>query len=163
MTSPRPLQAAAALLLSAALAACSSSGTPSKGASSSAAPSTAAGTTAPGTPAPSTTAPDTAAASTAPPSTAASSPGAASSTGALQVTIKNFAFSPATLTVGPGQQVTVMNQDTVAHTLTASDKSFDTGPIQPGASATFTTPQQTGDHPYICTIHPFMHGTLTVG
>ncbi|MBD0694844.1 hypothetical protein BG452_17835 [Streptomyces sp. CBMA123] len=77
--------------------------------------------------------------------------------------MKDFAFAPATLTAGPGQTVTVLNQDSVAHTLTAVDKSFDTGTIQPGASATFTVPQQTGAHPYICTIHPFMHGTLTVG
>ncbi|MFF2080068.1 cupredoxin domain-containing protein [Kitasatospora sp. NPDC058162] len=158
MTSPRPLQAAAALLLSAALAACSSSGTPSTSSSSTSTPSNVATSPAQSSAAAASPAQTSPAQSTTP----VASP-AQSSTGALQVTIKNFAFSPATLTVGPGQQVTVMNQDTVAHTLTASDKSFDTGPIQPGASATFTTPQQTGDHPYICTIHPFMHGTLTVG
>ncbi|MFD9686623.1 cupredoxin domain-containing protein [Kitasatospora sp. NPDC059146] len=158
MTSPRPLQAAAALLLSAALAACSSSGSPSNGS-----PST--GTTSNGAPSSAVTSPaqvSSAATSPAQSSGAATTP-AQGSTGALQVIIKNFAFSPATLTVKAGQTVTVMNQDSTAHTLTASDKSFDTGTIQPGASATFTAPQQTGDHPYICTIHPFMHGTLTVG
>lgn len=141
MTRTRPLPAAAAaLLLAAVLAACSSSTKPANTTTSaasspaaSASASTGAGTAAP------------------------------SSTGALQVTIKNFAFEPASLTVRPGQTVTVVNQDSTTHTVTASDKSFDTGNIAPGASATFTAPQQTGGHPYICTIHPFMHGTLTVG
>ncbi|MFI9363089.1 cupredoxin domain-containing protein [Kitasatospora sp. NPDC053057] len=137
MTSHRPLQAAAGLLLSAVLAACSSSGSGS------------------GTPSNSATSPVQS-------GTVATSP-AQSSADALQITIKNFAFAPATLKVGPGQTVTVTNQDSDAHTLTAADKSFDTGTIAPGATATFTAPQQSGDHPYICTIHPFMHGTLTVG
>ncbi|MFD7449164.1 cupredoxin domain-containing protein [Kitasatospora sp. NPDC059827] len=153
MTSPRPLPAAAALLLCAALAACSSSGSPSTGTTSNGAPSGAVTSPVQG---------GGVATSPAQVSSAATA-AAQSSTGALQVIIKNFAFAPATLTVKAGQTVTVMNQDSTAHTLTASDKSFDTGTIQPGASATFTAPQQTGDHPYICTIHPFMHGTLTVG
>ncbi|MEU6970416.1 cupredoxin domain-containing protein [Kitasatospora aureofaciens] len=137
MTRSRPLRAAAALLLPAVLAACSSSGSGS------------------GTPSTTATSPLQS-------STVATSP-VQSSNAALQVTIKDFAFAPATLKAGPGRTVTVTNQDTTAHTLTAADKSFDTGTIAPGATATFTAPQQAGDHPYICTIHPFMHGTLTVG
>ncbi|MEU8512772.1 cupredoxin family copper-binding protein [Kitasatospora sp. NPDC048722] len=145
MTRTRPFPAAAAaLLLSVGLAACSSSGKPANTTTSAA------------------SSPAASASASAGASVTASTP-APSSTGALQVTIKNFAFAPASLTVKPGQTVTVVNQDSTTHTLTASDKSFDTGNIAPGASATFTAPQQTGDHPYICTIHPFMHGTLTVG
>ncbi|MGW2371110.1 MULTISPECIES: cupredoxin domain-containing protein [Kitasatospora] len=153
MTSPRPLPAAAALLLSASLAACSSSGssagTPSISATSpvqSSAIATSPAQTSTGAVSPTST-------------LMASSP---SSTGALHITIKDFAYSPASLTVSPGQTVTVTNQDTDGHTLTASDKSFDTGTIAPGATASFTAPQQTGAHPYICDIHPFMHGTLIV-
>ncbi|KJS58088.1 hypothetical protein VM95_35615 [Streptomyces rubellomurinus] len=62
----------------------------------------------------------------------------------------------------PGDTITVVNDDTTAHTLTASDKSFDTGTIAPGKSATLTAPAKPGSYPYICTIHQFMHGTLTV-
>ncbi|MFD7900775.1 cupredoxin family copper-binding protein [Kitasatospora sp. NPDC059747] len=159
MTRTRPLlAAAAALLLSVGLAACSSSSKPAN-TTTSAASSPAASASASATVTASATATATASATA---SASAATP-APSSTGALQVTIKNFAFAPASLTVKPGQTVTVVNQDSTTHTLTASDKSFDTGNIAPGASATFTAPQQTGDHPYICTIHPFMHGTLTVG
>ncbi|MFE9539866.1 cupredoxin domain-containing protein [Streptomyces sp. NPDC006691] len=92
---------------------------------------------------------------------APSSPHAAA---AAQITIDNFAFSPAKLTVHPGETVTVVNHDSATHTLTASPGSaFDTGPINPGKSATFTAPATAGIFPYVCTIHASMHGTLTVG
>ncbi|MBC3839967.1 hypothetical protein GXW82_06480 [Streptacidiphilus sp. 4-A2] len=88
---------------------------------------------------------------------------AASSAGAGRITIHNFAFSPAALTVKPGEKVTVVNQDSTTHTLTATGaKAFDTGDISPGATTSFTAPGTAGSYPYICTIHQFMHGTLTV-
>ncbi|MFE4060323.1 cupredoxin domain-containing protein [Streptomyces sp. NPDC059096] len=79
------------------------------------------------------------------------------------MTIDNFAYAPSALTVAPGSKVTVVNKDSVAHTLTATTgKAFDTGTIGPGKTATFTAPAKAGAYPYICTIHPFMKGTLTV-
>ncbi|WNI18202.1 cupredoxin domain-containing protein [Actinacidiphila sp. ITFR-21] len=97
--------------------------------------------------------------------TAASpSASAARTGGGSRIVIKDFAFSPAALTVSPGATVTVLNQDSTAHTVTAdTGKSFDTGTIAPGRSATFTAPEKSGSLAYICTIHPFMKGTLTVG
>lgn len=86
-----------------------------------------------------------------------------SASGGTQVTIKDFTFEPASLTVSPGAKVTVVNKDSTTHTLTASKGgSFDTGDIAPGKSATFTAPSTAVDFPYACTIHPFMKGTLTV-
>ncbi|MHA6764951.1 cupredoxin domain-containing protein [Streptacidiphilus sp. PAMC 29251] len=101
---------------------------------------------------------------TPPPATAtATTPGSAPAAAAAQIVIDNFAFSPATLTVKPGQTVTVVNHDSATHTLTASPGSgFDTGPINPGKSATFTAPAKPGSYPYVCTIHASMRGTLTV-
>ncbi len=96
-------------------------------------------------------------------STASSAP--ASSGGATTgttITIRNFAFAPSTLTVKPGATVTVHNADSAAHTVTANNKGFDTGDVSPGATKTFTAPSAPGTYPYICTIHPFMHGTLVV-
>ena len=78
------------------------------------------------------------------------------------ITIKNFAFSPGSITVAPGTSVTVANDDSVAHTLTSTSGGFDTGNIQPGQSKTFTAPNRAGSYPYICTIHQYMTGTLTV-
>jgi plastocyanin len=113
-----------------------------------------AGSTAPA-PVP-TTAPST-------PSTSGSATGATPATGTT-ITIHNFAFSPAQLTVHPGQKVSVVNTDTTAHTVTANQAGlFATGSIPAGASAQFTAPAAAGAYDYICSIHPFMHGTLTVG
>ncbi|SEM18349.1 cupredoxin domain-containing protein [Streptacidiphilus jiangxiensis] len=103
-----------------------------------------------------------------PPSTpsAPSSPGPPSarpSAATAQIVIDNFAFSPANLTVHAGESITVVNHDSTTHTLTARPGSaFDTGPVNPGQSATFTAPATPGTYPYVCTIHASMHGTLTV-
>jgi plastocyanin len=78
------------------------------------------------------------------------------------IVIKNFAFDPATLTVSPGATVTVKNEDTATHTVTANDKSFDTGNVASGATRTFTAPGKPGSYQYICSIHTYMQGTLTV-
>lgn len=83
--------------------------------------------------------------------------------GGTQVTIANFTFQPASLTVAPGAKITAVNNDSTTHTLTATKgASFDTGDIAPGKSATVTAPSKPGGYPYDCTIHPFMKGTLTV-
>ena len=78
--------------------------------------------------------------------------------------IKNFAFEPSTLSVAPGATVTVRNEDSATHTVTATGSShaFDTKDIQAGGTATFTAPSSPGSYPYICEIHQFMHGTLNV-
>ncbi len=54
------------------------------------------------------------------------------------------------------------NQDSATHTVTASNNAFETGNISGGASKTLTAPSNPGSYPYHCTIHPFMHGILTV-
>lgn len=78
------------------------------------------------------------------------------------IVIKNFAFSPSKLTVAPGATVTVRNEDVATHTVTASGGSFNTGDIKPGSTATFTAPSKPGSYGYICQIHQYMTGTLTV-
>ena len=104
-------------------------------------------------------------------SSSTSGPGASSASGGAQgpavpantIVIKNFAFSPTTLTVKPGTKVTVTNQDSTTHTVTAQPQpTFDTGNIDPGKTATFTAPTEPGSYAYICSIHTFMKGTLVV-
>src|SRR5256885_11484661 len=82
--------------------------------------------------------------------------------GATTITIQNFAYRPATITVKAGSTITVKNQDSATHTVTADNNAFDTGNISGGATKTMTAPSTPGSFPYHCTIHPFMHGTLTV-
>jgi plastocyanin len=78
------------------------------------------------------------------------------------VVIKNFAFGPASLVVAPGTKITVLNQDRAPHTVTAVNKSFDSGTIPAGQRGEFTAPSSPGTYPYVCTIHPSMTGVLIV-
>ncbi|HEY5245697.1 MAG TPA: cupredoxin family copper-binding protein [Acidimicrobiales bacterium] len=77
------------------------------------------------------------------------------------VTIADFHFTPPTTTVHVGDTITWTNDGPSSHTATAKDGSFNTGTLSKGQSAshTFTRP---GTYAYVCTIHPFMHGTITV-
>ena len=58
------------------------------------------------------------------------------------VTISDFAFSPATVTITAGDTITWTNTDPVVHTATSSSGAFDSGDIAQGESfsVTFTTP-----------------------
>jgi plastocyanin len=76
------------------------------------------------------------------------------------VTISDFAFSPASITIRQGATVVWVNEGAVGHTATAAG-AFDTGMIQPGARASFTF-RQAGEHAYLCTPHPFMTGRVVV-
>ncbi|MFD9634623.1 cupredoxin domain-containing protein [Streptomyces violascens] len=78
------------------------------------------------------------------------------------VSIKNDAFTPKILTVKAGSTVTWTNDDEEPHTVTSDvngplrSPGLDTGAVY---HFTFTAP---GTYTYLCTIHPFMHGTVTV-
>src|SRR5262245_4877714 len=77
------------------------------------------------------------------------------------VTVVDFAFQPATLTVKVGTAVNWANAGKTSHTVTADDGTFDSGPIGPGASFSqiFKT---AGTYTYHCSIHPNMIGTIHV-
>ena len=95
-------------------------------------------------------------------STTAPAGGSANPVGSHTITIKNFAFSPQTITVAAGTAVTVTNDDQVAHTVTAMSGGFSTGDIGPGQSKTITAPNTPGTYSYFCSIHQYMSGHLTV-
>lgn len=99
------------------------------------------------------------------PATSGNTPGGAVVTttpAATTITIKNFAYVPPSLTVAPGTKITVINEDEAPHTVTATDHSFDSGMIHGGQRGEFTAPTTAGTYPYICTVHPYMKGTLIV-
>jgi plastocyanin len=77
------------------------------------------------------------------------------------VTIADFQFTPASITIHVGDTVTWTNHGPSAHTATANDGSFNTGVLQKGQSASHTF-NTAGTFTYICSIHPFMHGTVVV-
>jgi plastocyanin len=93
--------------------------------------------------------------------TAPAVPASTSSSAGTEVSIANFAFSPDTLTVKAGTTVMWTNHDTTAHTVTADDKSFDSGNLQPGQSFSFMF-TQAGTFSYHCSIHPNMKATIVV-
>ena len=67
------------------------------------------------------------------------------------ITIESFAFG-GVASVAAGGTVTVTNNDTVPHTVTADDDSFDTGTIQPGDSAVITV-DAAGTFAFHCNFH----------
>ncbi len=77
------------------------------------------------------------------------------------MTIKDFAFSPATLEVPVGAIVDWSNQDSTAHTVTADDGSFDSKSLASGQGFSWTFPTA-GTFTYHCSIHSSMKATITV-
>ena len=66
-----------------------------------------------------------------------------------------------TLILGINNTVEWRNNDTMAHTVSAIDGSFDSGNMQPGAVYTHTFIQP-GTYNYVCVYHHWMHGSVTV-
>lgn len=77
------------------------------------------------------------------------------------VTIRDFAFASAEIRIRPGETVRWVNDDPVAHTVTADDGTFDSDLLENGEgfSRRFDRP---GRYPYHCTPHPFMTGVVVV-
>lgn len=71
------------------------------------------------------------------------------------VSIKNFAFSPATITIKKGESVTWTNSDSAPHTATEDAGVFDSGSLATGAkfSKSFAT---VGTFTYHCNFHSNM-------
>lgn len=88
------------------------------------------------------------------------SAGSPAATATATIHIKSFAYTGPD-SVPAGSEVTVMNMDTEAHTVTADDGSFD-AVVKAGTSVTFTAPKKPGTYAYHCAYHSNMHGTLTV-
>jgi len=84
-------------------------------------------------------------------------------TGSVAVSISNYAFHPATITVVIGVNNTVKwtNNDAVSHTVTSDTSLFGSGTLAQGDTYTHTF-NQTGTYGYHCSIHAFMTGTVIV-
>ena len=96
------------------------------------------------------------------PTMSGSSAPTTSSGGGSSITISNFMFNPMALRVSPGATVKVTNKDSATHTLTATGGQFDTGNITQNQTKTFKAPSKPGTYHYICNIHQYMMGTITV-
>ena len=79
------------------------------------------------------------------------------------VDITKFMFGPMELTVAPGTTVRWINHDEVPHTVASQDKVklFSSKAMDTDDHFDFTFANE-GDYTYICTVHPFMVGTVHV-
>jgi plastocyanin len=78
------------------------------------------------------------------------------------VAIVDMSFQPAEVSVAAGDTVRWTNMQSMAHTVTADDGSFDSGLLGENQSFSHTF-SQPGTFGYHCSIHAFMTGTVDVG
>ena len=79
----------------------------------------------------------------------------------LTVLMPGRFFDPARSTIVSGDHVTFRNADLVTHDVRIAAGPFDSGPLLRAGAWThdFETP---GEYPFVCTLHAFMSGTLSV-
>ena len=89
--------------------------------------------------------------------------GVAQASEARNVTIDNYTFSPATLTVPVGTTVTWTNRDFEVHTVTADDTppTFKSAGLDTDDSFSFTF-NKAGTYSYHCSLHTRMTGKIVV-
>ncbi len=85
----------------------------------------------------------------------------ASGESAAKVSIANFAFTPAEITIAPGESVVWTNDDGAPHGLKYQDGAEGTDLLLPGSrfSRRFDRP---GTYDYRCSVHPYMTGRVVV-
>jgi plastocyanin len=85
----------------------------------------------------------------------------ASAAQSTDVTIDNFAFQPAEVTVPVGSTLTWTNRQSAPHTTTSDTGVWDSGVLSNGGTFQLTL-DQAGDFPYHCDVHPDMLGVVHV-
>jgi len=91
----------------------------------------------------------------------ATSAGGAMAQDANTIVMKNFDFSPMTLTVKAGTTVTWKNLDGEPHTVVSPDGVFRSHALDQGDAFTFKF-DKPGTFKYICSIHPKMRAAIIV-
>src|SRR5579863_4170175 len=91
------------------------------------------------------------------------SPVCAADAPANQITISEYMFMPATLTVAAGTKVTWVNHDEEPHTVMSADKQmpFRSPALDTNDKFSFVFGKP-GTYEYFCTIHSHMVGTIVV-
>ena len=77
------------------------------------------------------------------------------------MSIAKFAFAPAELAVGVGETVRWSNDDAAPHALAFKDGLGPTELLLPGQSASRRF-ANAGSFDYVCSVHPYMQGRVTV-
>ena len=79
----------------------------------------------------------------------------------IEVIIQGSTFIPDIQNIPAGALVLWYNDDSIDHTVTARDNSFDSGSISPNETFEYTF-EQPGEFEYYCKIHPSMVGKITI-
>jgi plastocyanin len=87
----------------------------------------------------------------------ASAPAAAGAT----MTIANMSFGQP-ITVSPGAQVAIKNDDSAEHSVTSDTAGKFDVEVDGKEQGTLTAPTEPGEYAFHCKYHPSMHGTLIV-
>ncbi len=92
----------------------------------------------------------------------ASSGTSAGAQDAKAVTIADYTYEPAEITVPKGATVTFTNRDSTPHTATSKQSGvFESGSIDTGKTGKVRL-EGSGTFAYYCLFHPFMKGTIVV-
>jgi plastocyanin len=88
-------------------------------------------------------------------------PAVAAKAAPARVSIDNFSFSPAELTVVKGTQVIWINHDDVPHTVVGKAREFSSGTLDTDGefARVFSV---AGTYSYFCGVHPHMTGQIVV-
>jgi plastocyanin len=81
--------------------------------------------------------------------------------GEVKISIANFAFDPATLTIPSGTTVTWTNNDSASHNVTGDDGSWGSKSLATGGTFSYTF-TKAGTFSYHCGVHPSMIASITV-
>jgi Icc protein len=101
-------------------------------------------------------------ASTAAPAAAGGTASAAAISGAGDVSIANFAFTPKIVKVSAGSKVTWRNDDDVPHKIQSSDNRFRGSPLLDTKGVYSVDFKESGEFAYFCSLHPTMQGKIVV-
>jgi plastocyanin len=85
----------------------------------------------------------------------------AQATSSPEVTIDNFTFTAASITVPTGTEVTWVNRDDIPHTVVSQDGVFRSKALDTDDKFTFKF-SQPGTYHYFCSIHPKMTAEVVV-
>ena len=77
------------------------------------------------------------------------------------VKVDNFVFTPASVTIHPGDTVVWENLDDIPHSIVAKQGAFRSKVIDTEGKYSFTF-ASAGEFAYFCGLHPHMTGTIVV-
>ena len=101
----------------------------------------------------------TATATGSPTATAGQTSGPAAAAATMTIASMNFG---APITVPPGSQIAIKNNDSAEHSVTSDTAGKFDVDVEGKGQGTLTAPTDPGEYAFHCTYHPSMHGTLIV-